>query len=121
MLWAVIDEASLRRTTGGPTVMAEALRHIADLSRRRRIIAQVLPLDAGAHTAMEGALKLMDFDDAPPVVYLEGVRSGRLEDDPATVAQLRFVFDLLTASALSPGKLLASIEALAEDYSHEEP
>ncbi|GGV69547.1 hypothetical protein GCM10010512_40790 [Streptomyces thermoviolaceus subsp. thermoviolaceus] len=121
MVRAALDEASLRRTTGGPAVMAEALHHIADLCRRRRIIAQVLPLDAGAHTAMESALKLMDFDDAPPVVYLEGVRSGRLEDDPATVAQLRSVFDLLAASALSPDKSLTFIEALAEDYTHEEP
>ncbi|MEU9446327.1 helix-turn-helix transcriptional regulator [Streptomyces sp. NPDC048304] len=120
LLWIVLDEAALRRKAGGPAVMAEALCHIADLSRRCRVIAQVLPLDAGAHTAMEGALKLMEFDDAPPVAYLEGVRSGRLEDDPATVTQLRFVFDLLLASALSPEKSLALIEALAQDYTHEE-
>jgi hypothetical protein len=53
-------------------------------------------------------------------VYFEGVRIGRLEDDPATVARLRLVFDLLVASALSPEKSLALVEALAEDYAHEE-
>ncbi|MFJ9867283.1 helix-turn-helix domain-containing protein [Streptomyces sp. NPDC101165] len=120
LLWAVLDEAALRRETGGRAVMAEALRHIAGLARRSRVIVQVLPLSAGAHTAMEGALKLMDFEGAPPLVYLEGVRSGRLEDDPAAVARLRFVYDLLVASALSQEKSLALIEALAEDYAHEE-
>ncbi|MER6220470.1 helix-turn-helix transcriptional regulator [Streptomyces sp900105755] len=120
LLWAVLDEAALRRETGGRAVMSEALRHLAALTRRSRVIVQVLPLGAGAHTAMQGALKLMDFEDAPPLVYLEGVRSGRLEDDPATVAQLRFVFDLLVASALSQEKSLALIEALAEDYGHAE-
>jgi transcriptional regulator with XRE-family HTH domain len=120
LLWAVLDEAALRRKVGGLAVMAEALRHIAGLARRNRVIAQVLPLSAGAHTAMEGALKLMDFADAPPLVYLEGVRTGRLEDDPGTVAQLRFVFDLLVASALSREESLALLEALAQDYSHED-
>ncbi|KUO20440.1 hypothetical protein AQJ91_14290 [Streptomyces dysideae] len=39
---------------------------------------------------------------------------------PATVAQLRLTFELLAASALSPQKSLALIEALAQDYAHEE-
>ncbi|WP_433451098.1 helix-turn-helix domain-containing protein [Streptomyces sp. CA-142005] len=120
MLWAVLDEAALRRETGGREVMAQALHHVAGLARRSRAIVQVLPFSAGAHTAMKGALKLMDFEDAPPLVYSEGVGTGRLEDDPATVAQLRFTFDLLVASALSPGKSLALVESLAQDYTHEE-
>ncbi|GGV48545.1 helix-turn-helix domain-containing protein [Streptomyces spectabilis] len=120
LLWVVLDESALRRETGGRAVMAEALRHIAGLARRSRAIVQVLPLSAGAHAAAQGALKLMEFEDAPPLVYFEGVRNGRLEDDPAMVDQLRFVFDLLAADALSPEKSLALIEALAQDYTHEE-
>ncbi len=68
---------------------------------------------------MQGAPKLMEFADAAPMVYFEGVRNRRLEDDPAKVAQLRFVYDLLVASAHSQEKSLALIEALAEDYAHE--
>ncbi|MGW3119604.1 helix-turn-helix domain-containing protein [Streptomyces sp. NPDC001107] len=120
VLWVVLDEAALRRVMGGREVMAEALRHVSGLARRRRVIVQVLPFSAGAHAAVQGALKLMEFEDAPPLVYFEGVRIGRLEDDPATVTQLRFTFDLLVASALSQEKSLALIEALAQDYAHEE-
>ncbi|MCL8015076.1 helix-turn-helix transcriptional regulator [Streptomyces sp. AS02] len=120
LLWAVLDEAALRRVTGGRAVMAEALHHVAGLARRGRVIVQVLPFSAGAHKAMEGSLKLMDFEDAPPLVYFEGVGTGRLEDDPATVTRLRFTFELLMASALSPEKSLALIEAVAQDYAHEE-
>ncbi|MFF0160134.1 Scr1 family TA system antitoxin-like transcriptional regulator [Streptomyces sp. NPDC005263] len=119
LLWLVLDEAVLRRETGGRAVMAEALRHVAGLARRSRIIVQVLPFSAGAHKATEGSLKLMDFEDAPPLIYFEGPGTGRLEDDPATVAQQRFTFDLLTASALSPEKSLALIEAKAQDYAHD--
>ncbi|WP_329339560.1 helix-turn-helix transcriptional regulator [Streptomyces sp. NBC_01352] len=120
MLWAVIDEAALRRVTGGPEVMAEALHHILALARRNRAIVQVLTFDAGAHPGMQGCVKLMDFDDAPPLVYLEGVDTGRLEDDPATVARYRLYYEFLAASALSPGKSLALIESMAQDYAHEE-
>jgi hypothetical protein len=120
MLWVVIDEAALRRVTGGRAVMGEALRHIAELARRSRVIVQVLPFDAGAHAAMEGSTKLMEFEDAPPLVYFEGVGTGRLEDDPAIVRHQRFTYRLLMASALSPQKSLALIEAMAQDYAHEE-
>ncbi|KUL27221.1 helix-turn-helix domain-containing protein [Streptomyces regalis] len=120
VLWTVLDEAALRRVTGGRAVMAEALHHIANLARQNRVIVQVLPFSAGAHPAMRGALKLMEFEDAPPLVYYEGVGTGRLEDDPATVVQQRFRFDLLVASALSREKSLVLIEELAQDYTHEE-
>ncbi|WP_406330997.1 Scr1 family TA system antitoxin-like transcriptional regulator [Streptomyces sp. NBC_00203] len=120
LLWAVLDEAALRRETGGRAVMAEALRHVAGLAHRNRVIVQVLPFSVGAHTSMDGSLKLMEFEDAPPLVYLEGVGTGRLEDDPATVKQHKLAYELLTASALSPQKSLALIEALAQDYSHVE-
>jgi len=120
LLWAVIDEAALRRAVGGREVMAEALRHLAELTRRGRAIVQVLPFESGAHAAMEGSLKLMDFEDAPPLVYFEGVGTGRLEDEPAIIRHQRFTYQLLTAYALSPQNSLALIEAMAQDYAHEE-
>ncbi|MEU6260029.1 helix-turn-helix transcriptional regulator [Streptomyces sp. NPDC047043] len=120
LLWAVLDEAALRRVTGGRGVMTKTLSHIAGLIRLYRVIVQVLPFEAGAHAAMEGAIKLMDFEAAPPLVYFEGVGTGRLEDDPATVKQRRYTFDRLAACALSPENSLVLIEAIAQDYAHEE-
>ncbi|WP_033281221.1 helix-turn-helix domain-containing protein [Streptomyces sp. NRRL F-525] len=120
LLWAIVDEAALRRVTGGRDVMAAALSHIVGLIRRSRVIVQVLPFEVGAHPAMEGSLKLMDFDDAPPLVYFEGVGTGRLEDDPTTVRLHRRNYEFLAACALSPENSLALIEAMAQDYAHEE-
>ncbi|MDG9692615.1 helix-turn-helix transcriptional regulator [Streptomyces sp. DH17] len=118
VLWAVIDEAALRRSTGGRRVMADALRHLAGLMRDNRVIVQVLPFDAGAHPAMQGCVRLMDFVDSPSLVYLEGVGTGRVDDDPATVARYRVYYDLLMMSALPPGKSLSLIEELAQNYAH---
>ncbi|MFG2452417.1 helix-turn-helix transcriptional regulator [Streptomyces sp. M41(2017)] len=120
LLWTVLDEAVLRRTVGAGPIMAEALRHIATLAREHRVIVQVLPFTAGAHMAMEGSLKLMTFDAAPPLAYLQGLGTGRLEDDSATVAHHDLTFHLLAADALSPQESLALIDSVAEDYAHEE-
>ncbi|MEU9401591.1 helix-turn-helix transcriptional regulator [Streptomyces sp. SID4985] len=120
LFWVVIDEAALRRVTGGRAVMAEAARRVADVAREHRAIVQVLPFDAGAHVAMEGSIKLMDFEAAPPVLYFEGVGTGQLEDDPSTVMHHRRTFELLAATALSPANSLALLDAIAQDYAHEE-
>lgn len=119
LLWVVLEEAVLRRVVAGPQAMAAALRHIAGLVRQRRIIAQILPFSEGAHMALEGPLKLMAFPDAPPLAYLQGLGTGQLQDDPATVGQYELTYDLLTASACSPAASLALIESVAEGYDHE--
>lgn len=120
MLWVVLDEAALRREAGGRVVMAEALRHILGLARQHRAIVQVLPFSAGAHMALQGSLKLMGFTDAPPLAYLEGLGTGQLQDDPATVRHYELTYDLVAAGALSPETSLALIESVAEDYAHED-
>ncbi|WNF28639.1 helix-turn-helix transcriptional regulator [Streptomyces sp. C11-1] len=119
LLWAVLDEATLRRTVGGPAVMAEALRHLATLIRQRRVIVQVLPFSAGAHAALTGPLKLMAFADEPPLAYVDGLGVGQLKDDPATVRQYELTYDLLVASALSPAASLDWIESAAKEYDDE--
>ncbi|MDX3385097.1 helix-turn-helix transcriptional regulator [Streptomyces niveiscabiei] len=120
LLWTILDEAALRRPVGSPAVMAQNLRHIAELIRKHRIIVQVLPFATGAHVAMEGPLKLMEFEDAPPLSFIEATGMGHLIDDPATVTRHTLMFNLLVASALPPQDSLALIESVAEDYAHEE-
>jgi transcriptional regulator with XRE-family HTH domain len=120
LLWVVLDEAALRRPVGGTAAMAEALRHVADLARRHRIIMQVLPFDAEAHAGMGGSLKLMEFADAPPLCFVEGLDMGKLLDDPATVARHALTFSLLQAAALPPQGSLALVESVAQDYEHED-
>ena len=114
--WAILHEAALRIPVGSPEVMAGQLDHIAVLMRERKVLVQVLPSAAGAHPEMGKMIKLMEFEDAPPTVYTEGVLSGNLLDDPAVVKRVRSSYDLLRATALSGEASLALIESAAEDF-----
>ncbi|WP_435643686.1 helix-turn-helix domain-containing protein [Streptomyces sp. H49] len=114
--WALLHETALRITVGGPAVMARQLEHIAALARERKMVLQVLPFSAGAHPEMGKLMTLMEFEDAPPTVYTEGVSSGSLLDEPAVVKRKWSSYDLLRAAALSPEASLTLFDSAAEDY-----
>ena len=46
-LWAILDEAVLRRPVGGPQVMAAQLRRLAEDARKPDIVLQVVPSAPG--------------------------------------------------------------------------
>ncbi|MFH9224946.1 helix-turn-helix domain-containing protein [Streptomyces lydicus] len=114
--WAVLHETVLRVPVGGSAVMAEQLEHVARLARERKILVQVVPFTAGAYPLMGKMLTLMEFDDAPPTAYTEGMYSGNLLDDPAVVKRVQHGYDLLRAAALPQEATLSLIESAAEDY-----
>lgn len=114
--WVVLPEALVRQPILAPQQMAEQLDRITGLARRRRIIAQVLPWNVGAHPFMIGGAKILTFADAPPLVYTESLHSGHTMDDPTLVADYQKSYDLLRAAALAPQASLALIESAAEDY-----
>ncbi|MBQ0830694.1 helix-turn-helix domain-containing protein [Streptomyces tagetis] len=116
LYWVVLHETALRVPVGSPDVMAKQLDHLAEMVRSRTALMQVLPFSAGAHPHMGKLMLLHEFEDAPPTVYTEGVNSGNLLDDPATVKVARGAYDLLRADALSRKASLDMIEATAEGY-----
>ncbi|MCF3134459.1 helix-turn-helix domain-containing protein [Streptomyces olivochromogenes] len=115
----LLGEAVLRQVIGGPGVMCEQLRHIQELGESRRIRIHVLPFRAGAHALLEGPVKLMWFEELPPVAYVEGLKSGRIWELQGTVRELEDVYDHALGDALSHRKSLALLKAVAEDYEHE--
>ncbi|MFF1686502.1 MULTISPECIES: helix-turn-helix domain-containing protein [unclassified Streptomyces] len=114
--WAILHESLLRLPILPPEEMAEQLDRIAALAHRHRITPQILPWNCGAHPLMLGAITVLAFPDAPPLVYTESPYSGDTIDDPALVKQYRKAYDRLRAAALPPEASLALIEEAAEDY-----
>ncbi|MFE9022368.1 Scr1 family TA system antitoxin-like transcriptional regulator [Streptomyces sp. NPDC007808] len=116
----LLDEAVLRRVVGGPAVMCEQLRHIAELGASRRIRVHVLPYSVGAHALQEGFVSLMWFDDLPPIAYAEGIKSGRILELPSEVRTCQELYEQALGDALSHRKSLDLLRSVAEDYEHEE-
>ncbi|MFH8563900.1 Scr1 family TA system antitoxin-like transcriptional regulator [Streptomyces sp. NPDC017988] len=116
VVWALLDEAVLRRVVGGPEVMAEQLRHVIRLVEAQRIRAYVLPCGLGAHPLMQSMLTLMKFEDQPPVAYSEGIHVGKVHDSPAVVDRLEGAYDLALGDAMPLKESLALMRATAKDY-----
>jgi len=104
-LWAVLNEAVIRRIVGGPAVTSAQLRHLVQMSELSNVTVQVLPFDAGAHPAMHGSFKVMRFPEEvdPDVVYLEAQTSALYLEGTEDVDRYSLMFDHLRAQALSPG------------------
>ncbi|MFG1954526.1 helix-turn-helix domain-containing protein [Micromonospora sp. NPDC048830] len=77
-LWAVIDEAALRRPIGGPAVMRGQLTALIEATRSPHVRVQVIPFEAGGHAAAGGAFTILRFgdQDLPDIVYIEQLTSA---------------------------------------------
>jgi hypothetical protein len=77
-LWAIIDEAALRRRIGGPEVLRSQLEYLIEVIRNPRITIQITPLRVGMHSAEAGAFTIMRFPEPelPDVVYVEQLTSA---------------------------------------------
>ncbi|MDX3375071.1 helix-turn-helix transcriptional regulator [Streptomyces sp. ME02-6991-2A] len=115
-VWAVLDEAVLRRPVGGPEAMAEQIDHIIALTESERIRTHVIPLGLGYHPLLDGMLTLMWFEDQPPIAYSEGLRMGRLHDSPSVVEAFQADYTLAMSDALPLKESLAALKATSKGY-----
>ncbi|MFF0307171.1 helix-turn-helix domain-containing protein [Streptosporangium sp. NPDC004379] len=115
-LWAVIDEAALRKMVGGPKVMAEQLSHLADMAARSNIAVQVITDSTGAHAAMGSGFVILDFagDLDPSIVYLETPTDNLFLERPEEVQAYTLTFDRVIAAALTVEQSVRYIAELVD-------
>jgi hypothetical protein len=72
-LWAVIDEAALRRPIGGAAVMRAQLRHLIEITQLTNVNIQVALFSTGSQAVAGAPLTKLRFHEAEltDVVYLE--------------------------------------------------
>jgi transcriptional regulator with XRE-family HTH domain len=105
-LWAVVDEAALRRPVGGRKVIREQLERLIEAAELPNVTLQVLPFGAGAHPAMVGAFSVLRFGDQelPDVVYVEHLTNALYLDRREDVDQYLHVMESICVRSAPPGK-----------------
>jgi transcriptional regulator with XRE-family HTH domain len=114
-LWAVIDEAALRRPVGGRDVMCAQLDHLIEMSERSHVRLQVLPLSVGAHPSMGGAFVILDYAAEPSIIYLETPTDGLYLEKREQIDRYNVIFDDLRAEALGPDASLRFIATVSDE------
>lgn len=100
-VWAVIDEAVLRRTRNAEA-MREQIDHLLELSKKDTVHLAILPLAAGPTACLGGTFEVHEVAGGEALVFFE----GRPEDviigtDQARAEHYRGLVEKMLASAVS--------------------
>jgi transcriptional regulator with XRE-family HTH domain len=116
-LWAVVDEAALRRPVGGPEVMRGQLERLIEAAKLPNVTLQILPFGEGAHPAMVGSFSVLRFPDEelPDVVYIEHLTSALYLNKPEEVDQYLHVMEGICVRAAPPERTVELLERTLDE------
>ncbi len=114
-LWAILDEAVVRRPIGGPDVLRRQMLRLVEASERPTVTIQILPFSVGAHRSLAGSFVILEFpgETEHPLVYCEGMTGGVFRSKSEEIRSYRMSFAALRAAALSPAESVEFIAAAA--------
>ncbi|MEV4499451.1 helix-turn-helix transcriptional regulator [Micromonospora arborensis] len=116
-LWAVVDEAALRRPIGGPAVMRGQLAALIEATKSPNIRLQVIPFAAGGHAAAGGAFTILRFGDQelPDIVYIEQLTSAIYLDKRDDLDYYAVAMERLCVEAEPPERTPEILGRLLDD------
>ncbi|MFJ5620338.1 helix-turn-helix domain-containing protein [Micromonospora sp. NPDC093243] len=116
-LWAVLDEAALRRPIGGVAVMREQLTALIEATRSPHIRLQIIPFTAGGHAAAGGAFTILRFgdQDLPDIVYIEQLTSALYLDKRDDLDYYALAMERLCVEAEPPERTPELLERLRDE------
>lgn len=111
-----LHESALRTPVGGRAVMREQLHHLMRMSTRGYLTLRVVPFSRGAHAAMTGAFRVMEFAEYKPVVYLESETSCLFLEKPEEIIAYRNILGALAEAALGEGQSREFVASVATQF-----
>jgi hypothetical protein len=116
-LWAVVDEAVLRRPIGGVKAMRVQLEYLIESCRQPNITLQVMPFNAG-NPATGGAYSILRFpeQDLPDIVYIEHLTSALYLDKLEDLDQYTATMEALCVAAPPPGRTEGILKDILNDF-----
>jgi transcriptional regulator with XRE-family HTH domain len=114
-LWAILDEAALRRVIGSRDVMREQYEQIVNIAERDNVTVQILPMGAATYRSAYN-FNLLEFEAPLPTVVQTDVADGSdISDKDTTIWSFSRRFDALRAGALAPGETPTFLQRLARE------
>jgi hypothetical protein len=116
-LWAVVDEAVLRRPIGGVEVMRKQIHALIEASRLPNVRLQIIPFHAGGHAAAGGPFAILRFPEAelPDVVYVEQLTSAIYLDKRDDVDHYAIAMERVCIDAEPPSHTPDILEKLLHE------
>jgi hypothetical protein len=116
-LWAIVDEAALRRPMGGRDVLAGQIQRLMDLVSESNVTLQVMPFKYGGHAAEGGAFSIMRFPEAdlPDMVYVEYLSGALYIEKPEEVERYAAVMERLSVAGTSPERTREILAGLLKE------
>jgi hypothetical protein len=117
-VWAVIDEAALRRPIGGIATMCAQLEHLIELAKLPHVTVQVVPFSVGGHAAAGGPITILRFTEhqLSDVVYLEQLISAVYLEHPPDVEHYTKVMWRLCLNAEQPSVSTSVLRRILKDF-----
>jgi transcriptional regulator with XRE-family HTH domain len=116
-LWAIMDEAAVRRLVGRRQVMRAQVDRLRDAATRPNMTLQVIPFDAGSHPGMDGAFVVLEFPDPADqsIVYTESAAGGLFLEEEVEIRRYMLMFEHLRAAALRPEATVSLLTEIAAE------
>ena len=116
-LWAVIDEAVLRRPVGSRATMRAQIEALIDATQRQSVHLQILPFQVGGHSAAGGAFSILRFPDQelPDIVYVEQLSSALYLDKRDDVELYVDAMERLCVEADQPERTPDTLRRILKD------
>jgi hypothetical protein len=116
-VWAVLDEAALRRPIGGATVLRGQIEALIEATKLPNVRLQVIPFRVGGHAGSGGAFSILRFpdQDLPDVVYIEQLTSALYLDKRDDVDHYAAAMEQLCVEADPPDRTVEVLTGLLRE------
>jgi hypothetical protein len=116
-LWAVLDEAVLRRPVGGCEVMRAQLEALIEAAGRPHVRLQVVPFQGGTPAAPGFPFTILRFSEPelPDVVYVEQLTGAVYLDKPGDVDHYALAMERACLEADPPERAVETLTAVLAD------
>lgn len=116
-LWAIVDEAAVRRPVGRPDVMRRQWERLLELCESPSIILQIIPFDIGAHAGEAGSFTILryPYDHLHDVVYIEHLTGRLLLERRIDTEVYTMAMENLSVAGLSPEDTKAMLRQMIKE------